>query len=119
VRNERFAERLISPIYTAQLERRWAAVREAMDERGIDILVMQRSNEFSRRLCEMVHRHAPSYHSTDTHTWLCDNFLIGENGTRRLHGFPQRSWSSGESFRALLSDSSPVVSTPSFEGTGF
>ena len=41
------AERLISPISTAELERRWSAVRAAMAERGIDVLVMQNSNEFS------------------------------------------------------------------------
>jgi Xaa-Pro aminopeptidase len=40
-------ERLISPISTAELERRWAAVRAAMDARGIDVLLMQNSNEFS------------------------------------------------------------------------
>src|SRR5262249_9108815 len=42
-----FAERLISPISTVELERRWSAVRSAMAERGIDVLVMQNSNEFS------------------------------------------------------------------------
>jgi Xaa-Pro aminopeptidase len=42
-----FAERLISPISTTELERRWKAVRAAMAERGIDVLVMQNSNEFS------------------------------------------------------------------------
>jgi Xaa-Pro aminopeptidase len=41
------AERLISPISTTELERRWAAVRAAMAERGIDVLLMQNSNEFS------------------------------------------------------------------------
>jgi Xaa-Pro aminopeptidase len=41
------AERLISPISTAELERRWAAVRAAMAARGVDVLVMQNSNEFS------------------------------------------------------------------------
>jgi Xaa-Pro aminopeptidase len=41
------AERLISPISTTELERRWGAVRAAMGERGIDVLVMQNSNEFS------------------------------------------------------------------------
>jgi Xaa-Pro aminopeptidase len=40
-------ERLISPISTAELQRRWSAVRAAMEERGIDVLVMQNSNEFS------------------------------------------------------------------------
>ena len=42
-----FAERLICPISTAELERRWTAVRAAMAERGIDVLLMQNSNEFS------------------------------------------------------------------------
>src|SRR5882724_6497997 len=42
-----FAERLIAPVSTAELERRWKAVRAAMAERGIDVLVMQNSNEFS------------------------------------------------------------------------
>jgi hypothetical protein len=31
----------------------------------------------------------PMYHSKDTYTWLCDNFLISEHGTERLHAFPQ------------------------------
>jgi len=42
-----FADRLIAPISTVELERRWLAVRAAMTERGIDVLVMQNSNEFS------------------------------------------------------------------------
>src|SRR4051812_23313796 len=42
-----FAERLISPISTAELDRRWTAVRAAMAAQGIDVLVMQSSNEFS------------------------------------------------------------------------
>src|SRR5262245_10147844 len=42
-----FAERLISPISNVELERRWSAVRAAMGERDIDVLVMQNSNEFS------------------------------------------------------------------------
>ena len=41
------AERLVSPISTAELERRWAAVRAAMAAQNIDVLVMQNSNEFS------------------------------------------------------------------------
>jgi len=32
----------------------------------------------------------PMYHSKDTYTWICDNFLITENGTERLHAFPQK-----------------------------
>ena len=32
----------------------------------------------------------PMYHSKDTYTWLCDNFLIGEKNTERLHAYPQK-----------------------------
>ena len=39
-------ERVVNPISTKELERRWAAVRAAMSERGIDVLIMQNSNEF-------------------------------------------------------------------------
>ena len=31
----------------------------------------------------------PMYHSQDTYTWLCDNFLITDHGAERLHAFPQ------------------------------
>lgn len=37
---------VMNPISTAELERRWEAVRAAMDEQGIDILLMQNSNSF-------------------------------------------------------------------------
>ncbi len=40
------SERLNTPISTAELERRWAAVRKGMAERGIDVLVMQNNNDF-------------------------------------------------------------------------
>jgi Xaa-Pro aminopeptidase len=34
-----------TPIETAELERRWAAVRQAMDAAGLDVLVMQNSSD--------------------------------------------------------------------------
>ena len=46
-RNERLCRAADQPDLTAELERRWKAVRAAMAERGIDVLVMQNSNEFS------------------------------------------------------------------------
>ena len=39
------SERLNTPISTAELERRWAAVRAAMAERKIDVLLMQNNND--------------------------------------------------------------------------
>ena len=32
----------------------------------------------------------PMYHSRDTCTWICDNFLITDNGAEPLHAHPQR-----------------------------
>jgi len=39
------AERLNAPISTAELERRWAAVRASMKRAGIDVLVLQNNND--------------------------------------------------------------------------
>src|ERR1700730_4806313 len=39
-------ERLLNPISTRELERRWATVRKAMAERKIDALVMQNNNDW-------------------------------------------------------------------------
>lgn len=39
------SERLNTPISTAELERRWAAVRAAMDAEKIDVLLMQNNND--------------------------------------------------------------------------
>ena len=39
------SERLNTPISTAELERRWAAVRAAMENDGIDVLLMQNNND--------------------------------------------------------------------------
>jgi Xaa-Pro aminopeptidase len=42
---ERLSERLQTPISTAELERRWAAVRAAMERDKIDVLLMQNNND--------------------------------------------------------------------------
>jgi Xaa-Pro aminopeptidase len=39
-------ERLLNPISTGELERRWAAARQGMAERKIDALVMQNNNDW-------------------------------------------------------------------------
>jgi len=40
------SERLQTPISTAELERRWAAVRAAMEREKIDVLLMQNNNDY-------------------------------------------------------------------------
>jgi Xaa-Pro aminopeptidase len=40
------SERLNAPISTKELERRWTAVRQAMEAQKIDVLVMQNNNDF-------------------------------------------------------------------------
>ena len=39
------SERLQTPISTAELERRWKAVRAAMKREGVDVLLMQNNND--------------------------------------------------------------------------
>src|SRR5260370_36346084 len=39
-------ERLLNPISTRELERRWAAARKGMTERKIDALVLQNNNDW-------------------------------------------------------------------------
>lgn len=40
------SERINKPISTKELERRWAAIRAAMKEQGIDVLLMQNNNDY-------------------------------------------------------------------------
>src|ERR1700674_2504544 len=42
---EQLSERLQTPISTAELERRWAAVRAAMERDNIDVLLMQNNSD--------------------------------------------------------------------------
>ena len=39
------SERVNRPISTSELERRWKAIRTAMDEQDIDVLLMQNNND--------------------------------------------------------------------------
>ena len=43
---EQLSERLQTPISTAELQRRWAAVRAAMEREQIDVLLMQNNNDY-------------------------------------------------------------------------
>jgi hypothetical protein len=42
---DKLSERLQTPISTAELERRWTAVRAAMEQEKIDVLLMQNNND--------------------------------------------------------------------------
>ena len=39
-------ERIVAPISTGELERRWKLVRAAMKAHNIDVLIMQNNNDF-------------------------------------------------------------------------
>ena len=43
---EQLSPRLQTPISTAELERRWAAVRAATEREKIDVLLMQNNNDY-------------------------------------------------------------------------
>ncbi len=44
--NDMMQERVICPISSGELERRWKAVREVMKDRGVDFLLVQNSNDY-------------------------------------------------------------------------
>jgi Xaa-Pro aminopeptidase len=67
----RISERVNTPISTVELERRWAAVRAAMELRGIDVLVAQANND----------------HMGGSVRWLCD--LPATNGYPLTVVFPR------------------------------
>jgi Xaa-Pro aminopeptidase len=46
VESDLIKERVVAPISTAELERRWKATREAMKEKKVDFLLMQNSNDY-------------------------------------------------------------------------
>ena len=79
-------ERLIQPISTAELERRWAAVRGEMEARGIDVLVMQNSNEFlggyvkwfTDTPAKNAYPHTIVFPRDDTMTMVCMGPMGGE-----------------------------------------
>ena len=52
------SERALSPISTVELERRWAAVRSAMEDHSVDVLIVQNNNDhmggYVRYLCDMA-----------------------------------------------------------------
>jgi Xaa-Pro aminopeptidase len=43
---DQLSERLQTPISTNELERRWAAIRSAMENENIDVLLMQNNNDY-------------------------------------------------------------------------
>ena len=46
MQNDLMRERVIRPISSEELERRWKAVREVMQERGVDFLLIQNNNDY-------------------------------------------------------------------------
>jgi Xaa-Pro aminopeptidase len=46
MQNDVMGERVIHPISSEELERRWKAVREVMQERGVDFLLIQNNNDY-------------------------------------------------------------------------
>lgn len=46
MQNDLMRERVIHPISSEELERRWKAVREVMKERGVDFLLIQNNNDY-------------------------------------------------------------------------
>jgi hypothetical protein len=56
---DQLSERLQTPISTAELERRWRAVRAAMERGKIDVLLMVKDGRFWSALCAKKSAFAP------------------------------------------------------------
>jgi Xaa-Pro aminopeptidase len=93
---ETLSERLNTPISTAELERRWAAVREAMDAEGIDVLLVQNNSEptggYVRWLTDMPAGYYPTtvIFPRDAGMTVISHGVLGE--VRELGGVSDGVW---------------------------
>jgi len=79
-------EKIVHPISTAELERRWSAVRRAMKDHGVDALVMQNNNEFlggyvkwfTDTPARNAYPHTIIFHRDDKMTLICQGPMNGE-----------------------------------------
>lgn len=89
-------ERLNTPISTAELERRWAAVRTAMEAEGIDVLLVQNNSEstggYVRWLTDAVAGYYPTtvIFPRDSGMTVITHGVLGE--VRELGGVSDGVW---------------------------
>ena len=83
-------ERLLNPISHAELDRRWAAVREAMAERRVEALVVQSNNDWLGGYAKWLTDHPATNGYPKSVIFYADDFMtvvdMGPRGGRRKLG---------------------------------
>ncbi|MBT3904527.1 MAG: aminopeptidase P family protein [Rhodospirillaceae bacterium] len=83
-------EKLVHPISSEELERRWSAVRTAMDDQGVGALVMQNNNEFLGGYVKWFtdiparnsYPHTIIFHREDKMTLVCQGPMDGDRSIK-------------------------------------
>ena len=84
-------ERLLNPVSNAELDRRWAAVRNAMAEHGVDALIVQSNNDWLGGHAKWLTDHPATngypktvvFHAND---WMTVVDMGPRGGRRKLGG---------------------------------
>jgi Xaa-Pro aminopeptidase len=83
-------ERLLNPISDAELQRRWAALREAMATRGVSALVVQSNNDWLGGYARWLTDHPATNGYPKSVIFYADDFMtvvdMGPRGGRRRLG---------------------------------
>ena len=106
-------ERLLNPISDAELDRRWAAVRKATAEQGVDALIVQSNNDWLGGYAKWLTDHPATngypktvvFHAND---WMTVIDMGPRGGRRKLGGNDEVHRGVGE-----------ILSTPAFTSVAY
>jgi Xaa-Pro aminopeptidase len=106
-------ERLLNPVSNAELDRRWAAVRNAMADHGVDALVVQSNNDWLGGYAKWLTDHPATngypktvvFHAND---WMTVVDMGPRGGRRKLGGNDEVHRGVGE-----------ILTTPAFTSVAY
>jgi Xaa-Pro aminopeptidase len=106
-------ERLLNPVSTAELDRRWAAVRKAMADQGVDALIVQSNNDWLGGYAKWLTDHPATngypktvvFHAND---WMTVIDMGPRGGRRKLGGNDEVHRGVGE-----------ILTTPAFTSVAY
>jgi Xaa-Pro aminopeptidase len=106
-------ERLLNPVSNAELDRRWAAVRNAMADQGVDALVVQSNNDWLGGYAKWLTDHPATngypktvvFHAND---WMTVIDMGPRGGRRKLGGNDEVHRGVGE-----------ILTTPAFTSVAY
>src|SRR5215468_4106242 len=106
-------ERLLNPVSNAELDRRWAAVRQAMADHGVDALIVQSNNDWLGGYAKWLTDHPATngypktvvFHAND---WMTVVDMGPRGGHRKLGGNDEVHRGVGE-----------ILTTPAFTSVAY